>query len=312
MAPPRSPAARPEPGAHLQCPGCGAPVPITGMDKSRCLFCLRETDVPDHLARPVEEADEIEERVEEAARELQAARHGARSGRFARLRVVGILMGTGAFALGTTGVSLFASGGLKGLQKNPMALLGPVLIVSIYGGMGASMVLGVLGSAVAERLRLRSVPFAVVRTAKGIEARCPNCAAGLVPLGKLTATCGGCGTEALLPAPLVSAELQARHHKLAMAHKHTSGFHRGQQRAAAVAQLGMGCVMGGVGLVAMVAIPVIMFFASKHMKMSPAVMIGSAALPVVILGGTFGMNALTQFWTAVKMWRAAGKVGDRA
>jgi hypothetical protein len=156
-----------------------------------------------------------------------------------------------------------------------------------------------------ERWRLRHLPLARLDLRSGLRAACPNCGAQLVPVGKVTATCGGCDTEALLPAPLVAAELQQRHHQLATARRRSSGLVRGQVQAAAIGQVVMGCGVGCIGLVAMSATPLLMWMASRRLPGAPQGLVLSALLPALGMGAVFGFNLLTSWWGAWRLWRSA-------
>jgi hypothetical protein len=85
---------------------------------------------------------------------------------------------------------------------------------------------------------------------------CPHCGAPHdVPQLQLTATCGHCATEALLPLPLVNKRLTARHHKVTnirlrqnIATTTATEAHQSSQFVLAVTF----CILGVVGTIGMI------------------------------------------------------------
>lgn len=272
----------------LRCPSCGAAVPLRR--RPRCLFCLAWVDVPPDVQIPLDQADRLERTLETADAELRAARSSARSVRWARLRSV-VQIGCGALAVvGMLGVQV----AVGGVDPGSVLAIGANLLV--YAGIGGAMLAGWLVSLGMASRRLRRLPLADVRVEDRLVPDCPACARALPVDGGLTAICGGCGVESLLPAALVDGALRAKHARVLAARGDLGDFHAGQQSSYAVTQGLVGCAY--LGVAALIAVVGLVVLGLAAVGWGPAIAGAWSIVPAGLSCAMFGWTGLGQVLAA--------------
>lgn len=279
-------------GNELRCPGCGAPVPIGAGATSRCAFCLDRVEVPPRLRKPVIEGELLDAKLEAAARGLGAARSGTRAGRRGLWLNLTMMVLVIAVCALTQAASLFsrAEDPISAIRQDPTLLVNPLLTLGAYG-VSALLIVASLGfGRLMEFRRLTRVPLSLPR---GTRASCPSCGDTLRPSGQVTATCGSCRTESLLPAHLVSASLRHKHHRVAQAHREIEHHRGGQARGAALSHGCAGLAYLGFGITAAVGIPAGLWLASwtGWIALDARQILFAGAIPAVVIGVSFAWSA---------------------
>ncbi len=286
-------------GSELRCPACGAAVPLGAGATSRCAFCLGEVEVPASQRRSVTEDRVLEQRIVAAARDYKAARAQTRAGRGALwqslfwviVALLVLVLGSGFYA------AVLAVGG-HGLEVyEPAILIAPLLTVGVYG-IAIVMILVNLGfGRASEFRRLARVPFALPL---GDRASCPSCGAALRAGGAITARCGSCRTEALLPSHMVAARLKKRHHDVACAHRKTRHHRRGQALGAVASQGCAGLLFLGLACSIIVGMPAAIWGVEQFgpLPWNRQEIVVGGLIPAFFISVVFG-------WSAVAMLNAA-------
>jgi len=262
-------------------------------------------EVPPSLRKPVLEGELLDAKLEAAARGLGSARASTRAGRKGLwLNLVLMVLVIGVCAL-TQAASLFSrtEDPIAAIRLDPTLLVGPLLTLGSYG-VSALLIVASLGfGRLMEFRRLTRVPLALPR---GTRASCPSCSDTLRPGGQVTATCGACHTESLLPAHLVSAALRGRHHRVAQAHREIEHHRTGQARGAALSHGCAGLAYLGFGLSVAIGIPAGLWLASwlGWIALSARQILFTGAIPAVAIGLSFAWSARPMLASAVKGLRS--------
>ena len=196
----------------VQCSSCGAPVPLAGAKGQRCFFCLSPVDVPPEIAEVLGDSEQLEARIAQRFRAVEHYRSGIRSQSTAMAGTLG-----GMIVIAYFGYTPMVQAGLRGDATQSVLFL-------LSFGLGAAFVfwppvVWIRAHRRATHRGLCRLPFASVSLTDRIVPSCPNCGSSLKASAALTAVCGSCETESLLPAPLVSSRLQRKHARAVAAHE---------------------------------------------------------------------------------------------
>lgn len=190
-------------GTVASCERCGAPLSLALQDRARCLFCLHEQRLPREVAATLSHDAALDARLEAHVAKLRTYRRS----RWGILAVLAVALP----GIVCSGVAIFGSAWSS--RDDPLAFAMFAFIG--IGGLGLPLAIPFLWMRVQNGSRARvlaALPAAVPRIVDAqLASACPRCGAGHGATASLTATCGHCGTEALLPLPLVDVRLARRH-----------------------------------------------------------------------------------------------------
>jgi hypothetical protein len=291
-------------GDSLPCTHCGAPVEIGSEAQSTCAFCLGTVDVPVELRQPLVDDQALRARLQRAESDLQIAKESAASGRRALIRNIALAVVVVCGVVVVQGVYWLLPAVIPAgdRQPDPLDLVQSLMTTATYVLAIAVMVLNLGFGKVVEYRRARRAPFAIP---EGARARCPSCGAHVTAGRGVTARCGSCRTEMLLPAYLVAVRLRKRHHDAVMAHEEV-GEHQQGQRLASMATLGCGGMLYLGFAAGMLAIPpaLVVISVSGLVPMGVFGVLGATGPPALLLAAAFGFSGLRMMWSALQVSRA--------
>ena len=191
---------------ELNCPYCGANIPLLYASSVRCPYCLNKVEVSQEIRQPLMEVAGAKAELDDTLDRLQDKRRGIQ---FQALFIAGcglVYLIPIVFTLSEI-ISTAKAGGDPGR-----------LFTTAFFGVGIYSIVFMAFAVTAFRWRpasmrqLARLPLSVLKVEKTITPHCGNCGSELtVPLDEITTTCVNCGTVSLLPATLVSDNLQRKH-----------------------------------------------------------------------------------------------------
>ena len=178
--------------AHaVTCMQCGAAMTLRREGRARCVYCLSEQPLPLDVALPLQESHALSTALDDLSRRRRSLWENEMAA-VAVVACIGLLCAVSGvwFALLNYGIPLSLG-----------------LVTLCVGHVGRSRAL---------RKRLAILPFAATHIVEAhLHAGCPHCGALLtVGGGGITATCGYCRTEAILPRPMVRKHLADLHRRV--------------------------------------------------------------------------------------------------
>lgn len=175
------------------CMQCGAALTLCRQGRARCVYCLSEQPLPLDVALPLQESHELSTAVDELSRRKPS-------------------IWENELAVGV--VSIVSSMGLlvvaSGLASLDLLTYAPLSLGIVALGIRH------VARRRALRKRLARLPLASTHIIDAqLGAGCPQCGALLTAGGEsITATCGHCRTEAILPRPMVRQHLADLHRRV--------------------------------------------------------------------------------------------------
>jgi hypothetical protein len=214
------------------------------------VYCLEAQPLPKDVAAPLATSDQLAAQLDQALRQLGRAT----GGRKATWIILGVNL---------PGV-LLAGSAIAWSAATQDSVVGALMFGYIgIGGMAPVIAIPLLWWRTQKKARLAELarlPLAVPHVAPaGISSSCPSCGAPHAPTaGRLTAVCGHCRAESLLPLPLVGAHLARQHQHVVRARLEASAEGRAGMTAVKMWQeevvpwILAFCILFGVGIVAFV------------------------------------------------------------